>query len=79
MAVDVRGLAQLGQHCGNGLPQLLASLLAILPDLRSYSVNRITVSMDTAPQGEVNMVMAVSRQSIWSVFTELKDKASLIA
>lgn len=43
MAVDVRGLAQLGPLCGKGFTQLLASLLATLPDLRLYSVNRIRV------------------------------------
>lgn len=57
MAADVRGLAQLGPHCGKGLTQLLGSYLAILPD---RSVNRIKVSMDTAAQAGVSMIMAVS-------------------
>ena len=46
MSVDVRGLAQLGPLCGKVFTQLLASLLAALPDFRLYSVNRIRVSRE---------------------------------
>lgn len=47
MAVDIRGLAQLGPHCGKGFTQLLTSyIVRPQPD----SVNRIKVSMDTALQ-----------------------------
>lgn len=46
MAVDVRGLAQLGPLCEKGFIQLLANLLAALKNLRPHSVNRIRVARE---------------------------------